>query len=151
MPQREQQDPDGRELWTIVRLDDLDDRIEVQVRLEQDGLKIFPSGIKVTTSDQSELTPRELRIRAGEAFSIAKALRGIEDPRDTRSKPSRPGPAGHPPEHFRAVLTLWEQAQELAPGREIKWMRERWEPPVPDATMRRWRDRAVEMKQRGEL
>lgn len=147
-----QDDQDG--LWIPVKLPEVEDLV-IAVRLEQQGRRIYPSGVKITKSDRSEITARDLR-RASvrEAFAMAKELKGLEDPRDVqgvRAKPPRPGPTGHPVEHFRAVLALYNEAREVSPGREIKWMRERWEPPVPDATMRRWRDRALDMRQRGEL
>lgn len=66
-------------------------------------------------------------------------------------RPARPGPAGHGKAHWRRVWKLYQQAQRAGVRSHIKWMRDEWSPPVPDATMRRWVQRARQMHEAGEL
>lgn len=61
---------------------------------------------------------------------------------EVRVRPARPGPKGHPPEHWLAVWELYQQAKAAGVRNHIQWMRAKWDDPVPDATMRRWKDRA---------
>ncbi|MGX7681352.1 hypothetical protein ACSMXN_20890 [Jatrophihabitans sp. DSM 45814] len=131
--------------WARAEIDDAPE-LEVALRLEQTGERIWASGIKVIRRDGGELRARDLRRPLlSEAVDMARSLQGYVDPRTLAPRPPRPGPAGHSPEHFRHVWELWQRALVESPGREIKWMRNQWNPPIGDATMRRWRDTARDM------
>jgi hypothetical protein len=88
--------------------------------------------------DDREVAARDLR-----SFHlrdlVAMATEGWNiDTGERTPKPSRPGPAGHPEEHWRRVWQLYEEARSAGARSYIGWMRSHWTPPVPDATMRRW-------------
>jgi hypothetical protein len=53
-------------------------------------------------------------------------------------RPARPGRRGYSQEHWQRVSELYEEARRRSPRSPIKWMRDRWDQPVSDATMRRW-------------
>jgi len=134
------------ETWTLVTGDDLElpEHLSVRVRLEQAGTRMWASGVMVEREDRGPVHARDLRLPfVRKALETAATLHGAIDTRARQPKPPRPGPAGHPDAHWHEVYRLWIQAQVEAPQRPIAWMCEHWEPPVPSATMRRWRDRAV--------
>lgn len=126
--------------WFGVETDDPE--VWVFARIEQEGRRVWASAVAIAKRDGSEIRARDLRRSASlrEAVATVRTLQGF-DP-ETSAKPAHPGPQGHGPEHWSRVWKLWNEAQQAAPGREIAWMRQQWDPPVPDATMRRWRDRA---------
>lgn len=128
--------------------------LDVLLRLQPvaDDERAVVTAVMFVRDDGQPLTARDLRVPIGEAISQgtefwAKWLGGRSKPvRLTR--PRRPGPKGHPDEHWARVWELWRQAQRTAPRSPIQWMRQQWKgDPVGDATMRRWRDRAVRWEQ----
>jgi hypothetical protein len=139
----EQADRD-RFFWVTAQLR-ADPQLTVRLRVQPTGEgRTGVTGILFERAD-APVTARDLRAApVGELIEVAKNLSGWAPPAGIRlRRPSRPGPRGHPPEHYDAVWNLWQAAQTADPAAPIQWLRRQWDPPISDATMRRWRDQAV--------
>jgi hypothetical protein len=131
------------------------------------------TGLVVGAFTQEEITARDLReIRLGEiltdlgiAVTNQKKSKAIRNPEELRRitigdqledavswvvKPTklRPGPHGHPREHFEGVATAYRAALVWSPGRPIKTLAEQYH--ASEATVRRWVQRARDMGLLGE-
>lgn len=120
-------------------------RVNLRLQRTEDG-GVACVGIWLERTDGRPVTARDLRLPVGALLErlgdLAPWLQGsIPQP----VRPARPGPKGHPDDHWRSVLDLWQRAQVHARRSPVLWMRQQWQGvPVSDATMRRWRDRALE-------
>lgn len=123
-------------------------RTNLRLQRTKDG-GVACVGIWLERTDGQAVTARDLRTPVGALLEriggLAPWLHGTT-PQPVR--PARPGPKGHPDDHWRNVLDLWQRAQVHARRSPVSWMRQQWQGvPVSDATMRRWRDRALEWQQ----
>lgn len=119
-------------------------------RTPQDGA--ICTGVVFERRDGGIVVARDLRVPVGQLMAQLPAVAPWAGPvRPAPRRPRRPGPKGHPAEHWQTVAALWERAQQVAPRSPIAWMRAQWSgEPVSDATMRRWRDRALSQPRTGD-
>jgi hypothetical protein len=111
-------------------------RLRVRVASTEDGLAVVAAQVERTNG--RAITAQDLRrVKLPPAWVLASSL----GPQITSP---RPGPRGKDDEHWRAVFDLWTQAKKFAPHTRVRWMRTQWERGVPDATMRRWVNKARE-------
>lgn len=115
-----------------------------------DGRSVV-TGIVVTRTDGQALTARDLRRIRFPPSSRLWAERLEKYGAARRAAPAKPGPKGHPIEHWRGVYDLWEQALRAAPRAPIRWIQQQYEPEVSIATVGRWVKRARGMKEEGNL
>lgn len=152
----------GRDWWQ-ARYDDewwvglrysADPKLVVMVRLAATSKGVTCTGLLVER-DGDEVTARDLRaiqLRSLLDTSLA-AYRDVVISGETLVQPARPGPPGHPPEHWRQVWDRYQEARKQAPSSYIRWMRNQYDARQrpSDATMRRWVQTAQRKHERGEL
>jgi hypothetical protein len=162
----------GRNWW--VEVFGAGDKVPIQVRLatSPEG-SLVCTGLIIGGFQNEAISARDLRgIRLGEILADLatalgehrkqKALRNVEELRRVTIgdllessaawvvKPTklRPGPHGHPREHFEGVAMAYRAALVSAPRRPIKTLAEQYH--ASEATVRRWVQRARDMGLLGE-
>ena len=129
--------------WAAVRHPDMPEGLVVRVKVAATEGGFAVASVLIEREDGRAVTARDLRrAKIPPAWVLASHLMPLPDSPVLR--PARPGPRGLDDDHWRAVLNLWDQAQRVAPRAPIRWMRAQWPGQPSDATMRRWRDRALE-------
>lgn len=151
----------GERTWVLVEGDesDPDAPLPVFMNLSRDSRgRVVCTGLIVGRlppwdDGRVEVTSRNLRtIRISELIGLVTWDDGAPDEWSTavralmadapvlKDAPRRPGPKGHPDDHFRAIAHAYRRAQLEAPRAPMRWLVEHLDRSEP--TVRRWVQRA---------
>lgn len=143
--------PKPGEFWNEAKGGPPGLRVWFRLSSNAEGGPLLLTGLHVVR-EGGELSARDLRqVQIGHLARAMGRMWTITDDPNTPAKPARPGPPGHKIEHWRQVWSLYEQAKRSGTRAHIKYMQAQWQPPVPDATLRRWVQTARDKHERGEL
>ena len=124
--------------------------------------RLVCTGLLLGAEAEAEISARTLRdVPLGQLTSQARLNVGVEwwlehglmAPVPAPIFVSRPGPKGHPREHFAQVAAAYRQALHEAPDAPVQYLTRRFLTPdlapVPESTVRRWLQRSRDMKMLG--
>ncbi len=141
-------DPGLGGLWFYAEHRTMPVIVSVLVRPTASGASTYPAAIRVERTDGKAIGATDLQLPISYLIKRAREVEpwvtGSAAVDHRAEHPGPPGRRGHSGQHWRTVADLWSTARQVAPGREVLWMRQQWDTPVKDSTMRRWRDRAVQ-------